>query len=74
MNNFSLPPCPDSTPECFGGGLDIHLHVTPEGEVEIVSCTPSACSDSSPYEWWQMLRERGFRAFAVRADEDAIEN
>src|SRR5690348_3706953 len=72
MNNHEVPPCPDFSSECLGGGLDIHLHVSPEGNVEVVSCTPSACSEDSPYDFWQMLRERGFRAFAVRALEDEM--
>lgn len=74
MNNPAFPACPDCLPECLADGLDIHLHITPAGSVEVVSCTPTACSESSPYSWWEMLRERGFRAFAIRSEENAIEN
>jgi len=72
VNEF--PACPDFSPECMEDGLDVHLHVTPDGKVEVVSCTPTACSDSSPYDWCSMLRERGFRAFAIRSEENATEN
>ncbi len=74
MNDFTFPSCPDANPDCLGGGIDLHIHVSPDGRAEIVSATPSACSESSPYDFWEMLRERGFRAFAVRAPEDAIEH
>jgi len=73
MHKFAIPACPDFAPECLEDGLDIHLHITREGSAEVVSCTPSACSES-PHNWWEMLRERGFRAFAVRAPEDATEH
>jgi hypothetical protein len=42
MTSFGLPPCPDFNSECLGGGLDIHLHVTPEGTVEVQSAAQTA--------------------------------
>jgi hypothetical protein len=74
MVNFAFPACPDFSQTCLGGGFDVHLHITEDGNAEVISCTPSACSDSSPHDFWTMLRERGFRAFAVRALEDATEH
>ncbi len=62
--------CPDSTPDCLKDGLDVHLHIAPDGVVTVLSSVPTACGEDSPHNWWAALRNRGFMAFAVKPEEE----